>query len=92
MKKVLFLSLALLVAGATFADKKCCKDKKEGSCSKEAKASCNKDGQKEGDHASTEMHACCKKSVAQGKPACCAKKADEAQEKRSQVAPTDDRK
>lgn len=79
MKKVLFLSLALLVAGASFADKKCCKDKQKGSCSKEAKA-CSKDEAKscsktaKADKATAEMPACCKRNVDQGKAACCAKK------------------
>lgn len=81
MKKVLFLSLALLVAGVAFADKKCCK--KGSKCHKEAKASCNKDAAKADAKASgEEMHACCKKNVAQGKPACCKKGEAKAEEKK----------
>ncbi len=54
MKKILFLSLALFVAGTSFAEKKCCKDKEAcqhkteaSSCSKDAaahKGCCKKDG------------------------------------------------
>jgi hypothetical protein len=37
MKKIIFVALALLITGTTFAEKKCCKDK--ASCSKEASSS-----------------------------------------------------
>lgn len=91
MKKVLFLSLAMLVAGASFADKKCCKDKKEGSCSKEAKACCKKDGAKAEaakDEATAELPACCKKNMAQGKAACCKKGEAHHSEHQENTAPT----
>ncbi|MEN9339712.1 MAG: hypothetical protein RIQ62_1024 [Bacteroidota bacterium] len=73
MKKVLFLALGLLVAGTMYADKKCCKDK--SSCSKSEAKHCSHDEAKaEGSEAAAgEMHACCKKSMAAGGKACCAK-------------------
>ncbi|MBL7772308.1 MAG: hypothetical protein JNM95_05590 [Chitinophagaceae bacterium] len=89
MKKVLFLSLAMLVAGVSFADKKCCKDKKGAGCSKEAKASCHKDGQKEEKAEAAATPACCKKSMAQGKAACCKKDEKHADSRQPVAAPTD---
>lgn len=56
MKKILFLALALFVAGTSFAEKKCCKDKEACQHKTEA-SSCNKDA---GAH-----KGCCKKDGAQ---------------------------
>ncbi len=74
MKKILFLSLALLVTGTMYADKKCCKDKSTCSHSEakacnhgEAKAEVNDDGTPK------EAHAGCAHAKASGAKACCAK-------------------
>lgn len=85
MKKILMLSLALMIAGATFAEKK---DKKEAEHKSEAcaskggaKACCKKDGEAkasvnaDGTMATAPMSTCGKASA--GKP-CCQKKSVEA--------------
>ena len=53
MKKVALFMAALMIAGASYADGKCCKGKKEG-CSKEKKEACAKGKGccKKGEHAS----------------------------------------
>ena len=79
MKKILFVALALLVTGTMYADKKCCKD--AAKCNKKTAAkACSHDqagaktaGGTNEAAAPAEMHACCKKSVAAGAKACCAK-------------------
>jgi hypothetical protein len=68
MKKVLFIALTLLVTGTTYAQKPCCKNK--STCNKEAASTA-----KEGKEVAGEMHACCKKNIAEGKAACCSKTA-----------------
>ena len=67
MKKILFLSLALLVTGTMYADKKCCKDKSTCSHSEakacnhgQAKAEVNDDGTPK------EAHAGCAHAKASG--------------------------
>ncbi len=68
MKKVILFLSIVLISGAMFAGKKCCKDKAQcakTACAKKAEASAVAEPAAQG-----EMHACCKKAVAAGKSCC----------------------
>jgi hypothetical protein len=59
MKKIVLVALTLFIAGTTFADKKCCKDKESCSHKTEAKA-CSK---------GAEGKSCCQKKGGEAKAA-----------------------